>query len=193
MQMQCMRHRITTEGSTNKGAKELKHSSKNLQQQWPRAQSRPSSPLSRRRRAPPPVVAGNLFPANSTRRIRLAEFVSASVQPDEGVSVLVVDRIGVVSTAIYREEPNYCNSGWSQAQVPARKLKPRLGTRSHHKGTTFYLHYKTHKWAATSRSTTSQPQPQKVIWNDRASQEESNATSNVPNNGRKRWELLEKS
>ncbi|KZV25653.1 ribophorin I family protein [Dorcoceras hygrometricum] len=44
------------------------------------------------------------------------------VQPDEGVSVLVVDRIGVVSTAIYREEPNYCNSGWSQAQVPARKV-----------------------------------------------------------------------
>ncbi|KZV57399.1 pleiotropic drug resistance protein 1-like [Dorcoceras hygrometricum] len=24
------------------------------------------------------------------------------------------------------------------------KLKPRLGTRSHHKGTKFYLHYKTH-------------------------------------------------
>ncbi|KZV40359.1 ubiquitin carboxyl-terminal hydrolase 13-like [Dorcoceras hygrometricum] len=36
MQMLCMRHRITTEGLTNKGAKELKHSSKNLQQQWPR-------------------------------------------------------------------------------------------------------------------------------------------------------------
>ncbi|KZV18075.1 hypothetical protein F511_38111 [Dorcoceras hygrometricum] len=36
MQMQCMRHRITTEGSTNKGAEELKHGSKNLQQQWPR-------------------------------------------------------------------------------------------------------------------------------------------------------------
>ncbi|KZV42329.1 type I inositol 1,4,5-trisphosphate 5-phosphatase 1-like [Dorcoceras hygrometricum] len=36
MQMLCMRHRITTEGSTNKGAKELKHSSKNPQQQWPR-------------------------------------------------------------------------------------------------------------------------------------------------------------
>ncbi|KZV35841.1 binding [Dorcoceras hygrometricum] len=36
MQILCMRHRITTEGSTNKGAKELKHSSKNLQQQWPR-------------------------------------------------------------------------------------------------------------------------------------------------------------
>ncbi|KZV34296.1 splicing factor 3B subunit 1-like [Dorcoceras hygrometricum] len=36
MQMLCMRHRISTEGSTNKGAKELKHSSKNLQQQWPR-------------------------------------------------------------------------------------------------------------------------------------------------------------
>ncbi|KZV48587.1 hypothetical protein F511_22257 [Dorcoceras hygrometricum] len=42
------------------------------------------------------------------------------VQPDDGVSVLVMDRIGVVSTAIYREESNYCNSGWSQAQVPAR-------------------------------------------------------------------------
>ncbi|KZV29014.1 hypothetical protein F511_44028 [Dorcoceras hygrometricum] len=34
---------------------------------------------------------------------------------------------------------------------------------------------------------------QKVVWNDRASQEESNATSNVSNNGRKRWELPEKS
>ncbi|KZV27686.1 (+)-neomenthol dehydrogenase-like [Dorcoceras hygrometricum] len=41
------------------------------------------------------------------------------VQPDEGVSDLVVDRIGV-STAIYREEPDYCNHGWSQAQVPER-------------------------------------------------------------------------
>ncbi|KZV18975.1 xaa-pro aminopeptidase [Dorcoceras hygrometricum] len=40
------------------------------------------------------------------------------VQPDEGVSYLVVDRIGV-TTAIYREEPDYCNHGWSQAQVPA--------------------------------------------------------------------------
>ncbi|KZV31489.1 inositol-1,4,5-triphosphate-5-phosphatase [Dorcoceras hygrometricum] len=38
MQMLCMRHRITTEGSTNKGAKELKHNSKNPQQQWPRGQ-----------------------------------------------------------------------------------------------------------------------------------------------------------
>ncbi|KZV46811.1 rho GTPase-activating protein 1-like [Dorcoceras hygrometricum] len=42
------------------------------------------------------------------------------VQPDEGVSDLVVDWIGV-STAIYREEPDYCNHGWSQAQVPASR------------------------------------------------------------------------
>ncbi|KZV54224.1 hypothetical protein F511_14637 [Dorcoceras hygrometricum] len=41
------------------------------------------------------------------------------VQPDEGVSDLVMDRIGV-TTAIYREEPGSCNTGWSQAQVPAR-------------------------------------------------------------------------
>ncbi|KZV15602.1 protein EXECUTER 2 [Dorcoceras hygrometricum] len=41
------------------------------------------------------------------------------VQPDEGVSDLVVDRIGE-STTIYREEPDYCNHGWSQTQVPAR-------------------------------------------------------------------------
>ncbi|KZV53566.1 hypothetical protein F511_27290 [Dorcoceras hygrometricum] len=73
------------------------------------------------------------------------------------------------------------------------KLKPRLGTRSHHKGTKFYLHYKTHNRAATSRSSTSQPQSPKVVWNDRASQEESKATSHVPSNGRKRWELPEKS
>ncbi|KZV38056.1 acyl-CoA dehydrogenase-related protein [Dorcoceras hygrometricum] len=39
------------------------------------------------------------------------------VQPDEGVSDLVMDRIGV----IYREEPGSCNSGWSQAQVPTSR------------------------------------------------------------------------
>ncbi|KZV51381.1 hypothetical protein F511_39677 [Dorcoceras hygrometricum] len=45
MQMLCMRHRITTESSTNKGAKELKHNSKNLQQQWPQGggQFRPAA------------------------------------------------------------------------------------------------------------------------------------------------------
>ncbi|KZV24493.1 hypothetical protein F511_29344 [Dorcoceras hygrometricum] len=43
-----------------------------------------------------------------------------SSKSDEGVSDLVVDRIGV-STAIYREEPDYCNHGWSQAQVPASR------------------------------------------------------------------------
>ncbi|KZV40397.1 serine carboxypeptidase-like 34 [Dorcoceras hygrometricum] len=38
---------------------------------------------------------------------------------DEGVSDLVVDRIDV-TTAIYREAPGSRNTGWSQAQVPAR-------------------------------------------------------------------------
>ncbi|KZV28602.1 hypothetical protein F511_31451 [Dorcoceras hygrometricum] len=95
------------------------------------------------------------------------------------------------NTEAHSWEPRSTNS--ITTKTTYWKLKPRLGTRSHHKGTNFYLHYKTHKWAATSRSSTSQPQPPKVIWNDRALQEESNATSNVPNNGQKRWELLEKS
>ncbi|KZV36621.1 glyoxysomal fatty acid beta-oxidation multifunctional protein MFP-a [Dorcoceras hygrometricum] len=30
-----------------------------------------------------------------------------------------------LSTAIYREEPGSCNSGWSQAQVPARSRRPK--------------------------------------------------------------------
>ncbi|KZT76787.1 hypothetical protein F511_46188 [Dorcoceras hygrometricum] len=65
--------------------------------------SRPSLPLSRRRRAPPPIVA-----AAATDRCRKTvsgqfdeenPFVLISsgllVQPDEGVSDLVVDRIGI--------------------------------------------------------------------------------------------------
>ncbi|KZV39368.1 peroxisome biogenesis protein 2 [Dorcoceras hygrometricum] len=53
------------------------------------------------------------------RRFTMIRWAGLLVQSDEGVSDLVVDRIGV-STAIYREEPDYCNHGWSQAQVPAR-------------------------------------------------------------------------
>ncbi|KZV41979.1 hypothetical protein F511_29506 [Dorcoceras hygrometricum] len=54
----------------------------------------------------------------------------------------------------------------------------------------FYLSYTTHKRAATLRFTTSQPQPPRLVWNGRASREESNATSNVPKGGRKRWEFV---
>ncbi|KZV55463.1 hypothetical protein F511_31063 [Dorcoceras hygrometricum] len=155
MQMLCMRHRITTEGSTNKGAKELKHSSKNLQQQWQRA---------------------GRCECGIAARPRI-----------------------LISKAAQKLTANYRSSGLGATlnqlnyyQTTYWKLKPMLGIRSHHKGTKFYLHYKTHNRAATSRSSTSQPQPPKVVWNDRASQEESNAISHVPNNDRKRWELPEK-
>ncbi|KZV54112.1 hypothetical protein F511_28871 [Dorcoceras hygrometricum] len=69
----------------------------------------------RRRRLRRKLVSGQLDVENP--------FVLISsgllVQPDEGVSDLVVDRIGL-TTSIYREEPDSCNTGWSQAQVPER-------------------------------------------------------------------------
>ncbi|KZT76501.1 hypothetical protein F511_46473 [Dorcoceras hygrometricum] len=96
----------------------LKHNIINTNYTQNPSTSRPSLPLShaaaaaavrrrRRRRAPPcaavfvgKLVSGQLDVENP--------FVLISsrllVQPDEGVSDLVVDRIGV-STAIYREEP----------------------------------------------------------------------------------------
>ncbi|KZV28627.1 hypothetical protein F511_37637 [Dorcoceras hygrometricum] len=71
-----------------------------------------------------------------------------------------------------------------------RKLNSRLGTRSHRQGMKFYLNYSKYERAATSRSSTSQLQPPKVVWNGRASRKESNATSHASNNGRKRWEFV---
>ncbi|KZV20557.1 acyl-CoA dehydrogenase-related protein [Dorcoceras hygrometricum] len=46
------------------------------------------------------------------------------VQPDEGVSDLVVDRIGV-TTAIYREEPGSCNSAAPPPPPPAVRRRRR--------------------------------------------------------------------
>ncbi|KZV14830.1 hypothetical protein F511_40678 [Dorcoceras hygrometricum] len=46
-----------------------------------------------------------------------------------------------------------------------RKLNSRLGTRFHRQGMKFYLSYSKYERAATSRSSTSQLQPPKVVWN----------------------------
>ncbi|KZV41714.1 F-box protein [Dorcoceras hygrometricum] len=83
---------------------------------------------------------------------------------DGGRSIPVVDRIGG-STAAYSLKCRFPRET-GRSQAPKRqqeahgwlprstntnttkttywKLKPRLGTRSHYKGTKFYLHYKTH-------------------------------------------------
>ncbi|KZV54678.1 patatin-like protein 2 [Dorcoceras hygrometricum] len=68
-----------------------------------------------RRRSSPEICSGQFDVENPIVLISSGLLV----QSDEGVSDLVVDRIGV-STAVYREEPDYCNHGWSQAQVPER-------------------------------------------------------------------------
>ncbi|KZV29413.1 hypothetical protein F511_28936 [Dorcoceras hygrometricum] len=78
---------------------------------------------------------------------------------------------------------------YDNLQNCSKELNSRLGIDLITKGTKFYLYDTTHNRAATSRSSTSRSQPPKVVWNDRASQEESNATSNVSNNGRKRREF----
>ncbi|KZV20583.1 hypothetical protein F511_09990 [Dorcoceras hygrometricum] len=94
-----------------------------------------------------------------------------------------------------RSDPTPAKHTQNRSQASYRKSRPI--TKAHEqdliaKGTKFYLYDTTHNRAATSRSSTSRSQPPKVIWNDRASQEESNSTSNASNNGRQRRELTGK-
>ncbi|KZV45407.1 hypothetical protein F511_39160 [Dorcoceras hygrometricum] len=125
MQVLCMRRQRTMESSTHKGAKELKHSSKNHQQRIMATSWYQSQYLKRRRIALNTKHATKLSTGSSierkpnTKTDRITSSMLAYgggsgsnfsgaqrllVQPDEGVSDLVVDRIGV-TTAIYREEP----------------------------------------------------------------------------------------
>ncbi|KZV28792.1 hypothetical protein F511_28856 [Dorcoceras hygrometricum] len=70
-----------------------------------------------------------------------------------------------------------------------RKLKQRLILRSQQQFEVLPQRHDTWPKTVTSRSSTSRSQIPKVVWNDRVSQEESNATSNVSNNGRQRREF----
>ncbi|KZV57192.1 hypothetical protein F511_27247 [Dorcoceras hygrometricum] len=81
---------------------------------------------------PPPLLEHAAAAAAADRRRKIVSgqfdeenpFVLISsaliVQPDEGVSDLVVDRIGDNLPQSTEKKPDYCNTGWSQAQVPAR-------------------------------------------------------------------------